>query len=414
MAGNRIPLIGFVLIVFNGAISAGEFDWPQWQGPQRNGISKETGLLQSWPKDGPPLAWRISNIGEGFSTPSVANGRIFAMANRNNDEYVFALSEKDGKEIWAAKIGPVRHGGGGYPGPRCTPTVDGDRVYALGLVGDLLCLDAAKGDVHWRIDLRKEFGGRSGGWGYSESPLIDGDKLIVTPGGRKATLLALNKKTGNVIWSGVIPEGDSAAYSSIRISKAAGVRQYVQFLSRGVVGVSAEDGKFLWRYNKPANGTANIATPVVHDDLVFASSDYGTGGGLVKLTKNGDGIEADEVYFTRNMRNHHGGMILLDGYLYGANSGILVCLDFKTGDVMWNGRPAGKGSIAYADGCFYFRNERGPIFLVKANPKEYEELGRFNQPDRTRRPAWAHPVVANGRLYIADQENLFVYDVKKK
>jgi outer membrane protein assembly factor BamB len=389
------------------------FDWPQWQGPDRTTISHETGLLTTWPKDGPRLVWTAKNLGAGYSTPSVAAGRIFTMGNRGPDEYVLAYNEKTGKELWAARIGPVRAGGGGYPGPRCTPTVDGKVLYALGLAGDLVCLEVATGKRRWRKDLVKDFNGAPGGWGYSESPLVDGGQLICTPGGRTATLAALNKKTGSVVWKAEVPQGDGAAYSSAIAAEADGRRQYIQFLSGGVVGVAADDGKFLWRYDHPHNGTANCSTPVFADNCVFAASGYGTGGGLARLTREGAQVRAEEVYYTRHMQNHHGGMVLVDGYLYGSNEGQLCCLDFKTGNVQWEeGRP-GKGSIAYADGHLYYRNEGGPVTLVEANPKKYVQCGRFDQPQRSGAPAWPHPVVANGKLYLRDQDILFCYDVKR-
>jgi outer membrane protein assembly factor BamB len=388
-------------------------DWPQWQGPERTAVSRETGLLKSWPKNGPRLLWRAEGLGAGYSTPSVAAGRVYTMGNRGRTEFVFGLDEATGQEVWSSPVGPVRAGGGGYPGPRCTPTVDGDRVYALGLNGDLVCLDTAGGQLQWRKDLRKDFGGSVGGWGYSESPLVDGDRVLCTPGGRTATLAALHKTTGETIWQAAVPGGDEAAYSSIIAADVAGQRQYVQFLDGGVVGVAAVDGSFLWRYDKPANGTANCSTPIFHDNCVFAASGYGTGGGLVRLTRRGERTEAKEVYFTRRMQNHHGGMVLVNGYLYGANEGELVCLDFKTGKVLWGERRPGKGSITCADGRLYYRNERGPVVLVEVNPSRYVERGRFEPPQPSGQPAWAHPVIANGKLLIADQDQLLCYDVKQ-
>jgi outer membrane protein assembly factor BamB len=400
------------LAVAVGATAARANDWPQWQGPDRTAVSQEKGLLQNWPKGGPNLLWRATGLGVGFSTPSVAAGRIFTMGNRGKTEYVLALDEGTGKELWSAEVGPVRAGGGGYPGPRCTPTVDGDRLYALGLNGDLLCLESATGQLRWRKDLKNDFGGSAGGWGYSESPLVDGDKVLCTPGGQKATLLALNKQTGDMIWQAAVPAGDAAGYASIIAADVGGQRQYVQFLSGGVVGVAAEDGRFLWRYDKPANGTANCSTPIFLENCVFASSNYNTGGGLARLTRRGDRTDAKEVYFTNRLQNHHGGLVLVNGCLYGSTGDALVCLDFKTGKVHWSERRAGKGSVAYADGRLYFRNEGGPILLVEANPAKYVEHGRFDQPMPSGHPAWAHPVVANGKLLIADQDQLFCYDVK--
>jgi outer membrane protein assembly factor BamB len=392
-------------------------DWPQWQGADRTAVSRETGLLKSWPKEGPPLAWKVKGVGGGFSTPSIAAGRVFGMGFVGDDEVVWALEEATGKEIWSTRIAKATRGIDHGSGPRCTPTVDGDRLYALGIAGELACLESASGKMVWQKNLTsKEFGGRRPGWGYSESPLVDGDKLIVTPGGKDATLAALNKKTGEIIWKAQVPGGDGAAYSSVIVADSCNRRQYIQFLNRGVVGVAAADGKFLWRYNKPANGTANCSTPIYHDNSVFAASGYGTGGGLVQLSQNQDGVKADEVYFTKNMKNHHGGMVLLDGYLYGSDEGMLTCLEFKTGKVMWAERRTGKGSIVYADGRLYYRNEggRGALILVDANPKQYVEHGRFDQPDRSDKNAWPHPVIANGKLYIRDQDVLLCYDVKQR
>jgi len=387
-----------------------KFDWPQWQGPDRTAISKEKGLLQQWPKEGPKLLWQADYVGEGYSTPTVAGGRLFVMGNRGKSEFVIALSEQDGGEIWATAVGPIRPGGAGYPGPRCSPTVDGDHVYAIGLAGDLVCLDAASGSERWRTQFSK-FGGHVGGWGYSESPLIDGDLLLCTPGGQLATLLALKKKTGKVAWKGIVPDGDSANYSSIIAVDVGGKKEYVQFLSGGVVGLSA-DGDYLWRYAAPSNGTANCSTPIFHDNCVFAASSYGKGGGLVELNPR-TGADPKEVYFTTHMKNHHGGMVLLDGYLYGSDEGLLTCLDWKTGAVKWAERKAGKGSIAAADGRLYYRNEGGPMLLIEVNPNKYVEHGRFDTPERSKQNAWPHPVIANGKLFLRDQEYLFCYDIKK-
>jgi outer membrane protein assembly factor BamB len=405
------------LVALFGYAQAAEFrprphDWPQWQGPERNAISRETNLLQDWRKGGPTLVWKVNSLGEGYSTPTVAAGRIFAMGNRGKSEYVIALAEEDGKELWATEVGAVRANGGGYGGPRCSPTVDGDVVYALGLNGDLLCLHVADGKEVWRRDLRKDLHGSPGGWGYSESPLIDGDKLLCTPGGRKTTLVALNKTTGETLWEGAVPEGDHAHYSSIIAITFDGKRQYVQFLSGGVVGFSA-DGKFLWRYNQPANGTANCSTPLYQDGHVFAASSYGKGGGLARLTADGDKVKAEEVYATGHMKNHHGGMVLIGDYLYGSDEGQLTCMEFKTGKVKWANDRAGKGSITCAGGRLYYRNEGGPIILVEVNPEKYIEHGRFTPPEKTSSPSWPHPVIANGRLYIRDQGLLFCYEVKK-
>jgi outer membrane protein assembly factor BamB len=409
---------GTLAVAAPGDFHPQPFDWPQWQGPQRNGISQETGLLQTWSKEGPRLVWKAKELGGGYSTPSIAAGRVFGMSYRKtegaDDEVVWALDEQSGKELWHATIASANHHVGYGEGPRCTPTVDGDRLYALGVSGDLVCLEVATGKQIWHHNLVKEFDGSVPGWGYCESPLVDGPKVIVTPGRKKATLVALDKMSGQTIWTSQVPKGEGAHYSSAIVADVQGQRQYVQFLSRGVVGVAADDGRFLWRYDHPANGTANISTPIFNDSSIFAASAYGRGGGLVKLMRDGSTTTATEVYFTREMENHHGGMIVLDGYLYGANGGQLTCLEFSTGKVQWQSGAPGKGSIVFADGRLYYRNEGGRIVLVEANPHKYIEHGRFMQPDRSRNNAWAHPVVANGRLYIADQNVLLCYDVKKQ
>ncbi|HEY5913492.1 MAG TPA: PQQ-binding-like beta-propeller repeat protein [Verrucomicrobiae bacterium] len=623
-------------------------DWPQWQGPDRNSISKETGLLKQWPKEGPSLAWKITGLGGGDSAPAIAAGRIYGMANRGEDEVVWAVSEKDGKELWVTKLGPAfkQQAPQGKEGPACTPTVDGELLYVEGLGGDVACLQVKDGKIVWRRSLTSDFGGRAPMWSYRESPLIDGDKLICTPGSDDAMLVALDKLTGKTIWKSQMPSGagagaggpggpgggpgvpgsaggrgggsapavtgtkdpglftsehwgmttfsrkipngkylaklyfaetyegitgagqrvfsfnvqgkefkdfdiwaktggrnrayietvpvevtdgefrivftrqvenpainaieitpqaeaatgaaasaaairikaglsapftdssgqvwqadtgfeggmmsqvgggfgggpgagaggfgggmgrpgggpggrgggfggSGAAYSSVIAIDFEGQRQYVQLTARALIGVAASDGKFLWRYDPPANRMGiNCSTPLYHDGMVFAASAYGAGGGLVKLSKDANGgVKAEEVYATRKMQNHHGGMILLDGCLYGANGGneggFLICLDFNTGKVLWDGRDdserrAPKGSVALADGRLYYRTEKGTMLLIEPSPKEYIEHGRFEQPDRTRLPAWAHPVVANGRLYVRDQDLLLCYDVKAK
>ena len=402
----------------------GSFDWPQWQGRDRDAISKEGGLLQAWPKGGPPLAWKAKDLGGGYSAPSVAAGRIFGMSNRDGNEVVWALAEADGKPLWVSPLGPafVQRVPQGKEGPGGTPTVDGDHLYVIGNGGNLACLQVDDGKILWEKSLTRDFGGRIPAWSYRESPLIDGDKLICTPGGAGATLVALDKSTGNTIWKSAVP-GTGAAYASAIAIDFEGVRQYVQLAQKTLFGVAADDGKFLWRYNKPANNNGiNCSTPIYQDGYVFAASAYGAGGGLVKLSKTPDGgIKADEVYFTKKMQNHHGGMIVVDGYLYGANGGngggALLCLDFKTGKVQWDQRlenRAPKGSIALADGRLYYRTENGTTLLVEPNPKQYVELGRFQQPDRSDAPAWPHPVIANGKLYLRDQDVLLCYDVRAK
>lgn len=402
-------------------------DWPQWQGPERTSMSPERGLLQEWKPEGPPLAWKVDGLGGGDSAPSVAGGRLFGMANRGADEVVWALSETDGRSLWVARLGPAFDQTGfpqGKEGPGATPTVDGELLYVMGLNGNVACLRVKDGSIVWQRSLRDDFSAPLPTWSFRESPLVDGDKLIVTPGAAGATLVALDKRTGKTIWKSAIPGDPKAAYSSPIAIELGGQRQYVQFTAKGVVGVAASDGAFLWRYDAPANSHGiNISTPLHHEGQVFAASAYGTGGGLVKLTRGADGsVRAEEVYFTNKMQNHHGGMILTGGTLYGANGGnsggYLLALDFQTGEVRWDqraeGRRAPKGAVAFADGRLYYRTEDGPVLLIEPSPKEYLERGRFEQPGRSGKPAWSHPVIANGKLYLRDQDLLLAYDIRTK
>lgn len=400
-----------VSVVAAGAVSAAlAADWPQFRGPERTGLSKETGLLKSWGTSSPKLAWKATGLGEGHTTISVAKGKIFGMGLMGEDEKVWALDEKTGKPLWSTKIATKieLQGRQGGLGSRATPTVEGNFLYTVGVAGDVVCLKVSDGSLVWRKSLVTDFGGQVPVWGYSESPLIDGDKLIVTPGGQNA-MVALNKRTGETIWKS--PLRNRVSYSSALTATIAGKKQYIQFLGSGVFGLSAEDGKPIWSYTNPGGGEwrdINCSMPVYRDGLVFAATAYQKGGGLVKPAEG----PAQELYFLREMQNHHGGMVLVGDHLYGTGNNSLMCVEFATGKIVWESRSPGKGSITYADGMLYCRGERGTITLVEANPKEYIQKGQFEQPDRTREPAWAYPVVANGKLYIHDQDTLLCYEVK--
>lgn len=411
----RIPaaLVFPLLLIAAAPEQQHESDWPAWRGPNRTGCSSETGLLRQWPEGGPQRLWQAEGLGEGFSTPSVTDWAIYAMGNHDGQEWVIALDpNNEGKLLWETPTGEVRHGGGGYPGPRSTPTVDGNRIYALGLNGDLLCLNAADGKAIWRKNLVSDLGGVIPNWGYAESVLVDGPWVLCTPGGEDAAIVALNKANGDLVWKS--PLSDGAAYSSIVRARLAGQMQYVQFTAEGVIGVAATDGELLWRYNAPANGTANCSTPVCVEDAVFAASGYGTGGGCVEIETSGDGLDASERYFTKKMKNHHGGTLYVDGYLYGSSDpGLLTCLDFETGDVQWSDRDCGKGSLLFADGMLYVRSEKGTVSLVEATPEEFRLHGQFEQPSRSEQPSWPYPVVAGGKLYLRDQNVLLCYDISE-
>jgi outer membrane protein assembly factor BamB len=383
-------------------------EWPQFRGPNRDNISREPGLLSQWPEGGPELAWKQSGLGQGYSSVAVAQGKVYTMGNRNDEEFLIALDAQDGSELWALKTGQAYHNGTG-DGPRGTPTVDDDRVYALGANGDLVCAAAENGDKIWHVNILEEFGGNNISWGICESVLIDGDHVICSPGGKKATFAALHKTTGKTAWRSVVQGQPPAAYSSMIAVDAGGVKQYVNFVHTAVVGIKAGDGKFLWADQKSANGTANCSSPIFYDDGIFSASGYGTGGAYVKLTKGGT---ATFVYHTPNMKNHHGGMAAVSGYLYGFDEGTLVCLDIKANKVKWQDRSVGKGSLTIADGMLYLRSENGPVALAEVTPDAYNESGRFDQPDRSNHQSWSHPAVAGGKLYLRDMDTLLVYDVK--
>ena len=399
--------------------SADKAYWPQWRGPNRDGISPETGLLDSWPTEGPPLAWRMQGLGGGFSSVSIAEGRLFTMGRPNNEDELIAVNLANRQILWQARLGR-----GNNEGPRCTPTLDGNRVYGLSTEGRLLCADTASGREIWKADYKGGFGGQMmSDWGYCESPLIDGDKLICVPGGDRSTVVALDKMTGRPIWRCDVPDMNAgrrgAAYTGAVISEGAGIRQYVVLLGQGVVGISAE-GQFLWGYNRIANPTANVPTPLVSGDYVFASTGYGTGAALLQLVRSGNRVQARETYFLESNRfqNHHGNMVLVDGHIYaghGHDNGLPICLDLRTGRAKWGPeRGAGRQSAAiiYADGHLYFRYQNAVMALIEATPESYKLKGSF-QIAANNGQSWSHPVIADGHLYLRDQHELLCYDIRK-
>lgn len=401
----------FVVTVFLGAaVLHAAADWPQWQGPDRTRISKETGLLKEWPASGPPVVWTANGLGAGYGSMAVAGDRVFVQGVRGRSSVVIALNRADGKEVWSKALGPPQTNDRG-PGPRGTPTVDGDRLYVLTENGDLACLKT-DGTAMWQRNILHDFGGSQLQWLISESPLVDGPHVVVSPGGHGAGMVKLDKMTGKTVWTSK-DLSDTAGYSSIIAADVQGVRIYMTFTASAGVGVRASDGKLMFRYPKAANRTANIATPVFSDNKVFFTSAYGTGGGLLDLSAQNGDVAAKEVYFTQNMKNHHGGVVLVDGYLYGFNDAILTCLEFGTGSVKWRDRSVGKGSVTFADGHLYIQSETNEVGLAEAAPSGYREKGRFSIPDKGL-PSWAHPVVSDGRLYVRNQDTLLVYDIRPR
>lgn len=397
-------------------------DWPGWRGPSRNGISAERGLLPKWPPEGPRLLWQVNDLGEGYATPVIGGDRVYLLANEGmENEYVKALDVRTGKTVWTTRLGKVGNPDQqpSYPMARSTPILDGDVLYAMSSDGDLACLEAASGKVLWKKSVRAEFEGKPGKWAYAESPLIDGDVLVVTPGGAAATMVALRKKTGEPIWKAAVPGGDVAAYASAIVTEAAGRKQYVQFLDKGVVGVDAKTGQFLWRYDRTANGPANIASPVAQNGYVYSTNARRFGAGLVQLHALNDGVKAEEVYFERDAPNTLGGQVLLDGILYGTNQQGLTAIDFLTGKTRWKDATTGPGAVLYAEGNLYVHTETNEVLLVDATPEAYREKGRFQPPagpkhTRNREVAWTYPALANGRLYIRDLGTLWCYDVRAR
>jgi outer membrane protein assembly factor BamB len=384
-------------------------DWPQWRGPRRDGVSAERGLLKAWPQNGPPLAWKTTGAGQGYSSFAVAGGRLYTLGAREDREHVVAFDVASGKRLWDAPHGR-RFSNDRGDGPRGTPTVDGTRVYAFGASGDLTALDAASGKVAWTVNVIREFGGQNITWGLSESPLIAGDRIIVSPGGPGSSVVALNKTDGKLIWK---TEADRAGYSSAVLHELGGIRQAIVFTGQRALGVNIANGRVLWSYDRVANRVANIATPIVRGNHVFLSSDYGTGAALLRLTAAGGGITAEEVYFTREMRNHHASSVLVGDHLYGFSSAILTAMRFDTGEVAWRDRSVGKGSLVHADERLYLFSERGVVALAEASPEGYREHGRFSLTTGSL-PTWSHPVVSNGKLFLRDQDIIYAYDVRGK
>ncbi len=326
--------------------------------------------------------------------------------------YARRFANKDGilsKDELRGYYGGFRNDQG--DGPRGTPTIDGKRLYIEGGAGDVACLDIETGKTIWHVSLTKDLGGGVPGWGYSESPLIEGDLVIVTPGGKQGTLAALDKNTGQVVWRST-DETQGAHYSSPIVANIQGVRQIIQFANRSLFAVDAKTGKSLWSYTSANNGTANCSTPIVADRFVFAASAYGTGGGLAEIGATAEGkLRANQVYFEKKMQNHHGGMVLVGKHLYGFGSGGLICMEYLTGNIAWTKNSVSKGSLVYADGMLYCLGEGHQVALVEANPAEYVEHGKFKIDRLLNRPSWAHPVVANGKFYIRNQHKLTAYDV---
>jgi outer membrane protein assembly factor BamB len=426
---RRALAAAFVLSIVP-ALSALGNDWPTFRGPDRTAVSKETGLLTKWPADGPPLVWEARGAGRGYASLAIAGDRIFTLGDgpssaSDKDEYVVCFNRQTGKPLWSKKTGkPWTSGQPSWQSSRSTPTVDGGLVYIVTPYGQLICFEVADGHEKWRKNLRDDFEGRKGdSWGYSESVLIDGDHLICTPGGSKATMVALDKRTGSLIWKAVRGGDRGACHSSIVPSEIGGTRVYVQTTASGPLGVRATDGKLLWSH--PIDPTpAVIPTPIVRGDLVFYSIGYKRGGILFRQiaapgSGSGGGVDIKEIYpLNPRLANKHGGVVLVGDYVYGDtdDSGIPFCGELMTGRILWKKRGSGRGSasIAAADGHLYLHFADGTMVLALASPKAYSEVGSFKVPASGERPSWSHPAILDGKLYLREQDHVLCYDVHAK
>lgn len=410
-----------IISVLTSTLLAAAPEWSQWRGPNRDGKSAETGLLKEWPAGGPSLIWKSTDLGGGYGSLSASGNKLFAMGDKDGDSYVIALNATDGKLLWQTKVGKAgAPGWGGFAGPRDTPTIAGELVVAGNQWGDLVCVEAATGKERWRKDFEKDFGGKRPEWGYAESPLVDGTQVIITPGGSEGTIVALNLKTGETLWRSKTFT-DNAQYSSAMVATIGGVKQYIQLTMENLVGVAAADGRVLWQA-KRKGATAVIPDPIVDGNRVYVSSGYGTGCNLFKISE-GSSFSATQEYANKVMVNHHGGVVKVGDYVYGYSDGKgWTCQKFQTGEAAWADKEKlKKGSIAFADGMLYCREEagnsktaKGTIALLEATPTGFQEKGRFDPPDRSDKNSWAHPVIAGGKLYLRDQDVLLCYDVKAK
>ncbi len=405
-----------LLAIFAFALigSAQADDWPGWRGGNRSDVSQETGLLKSWPEGGPPRVWLSKKCGVGYSGFAVVGANVYTMGAYANDERLICLDAHTGDIRWRTVVTDSVLENGWGDGPRGTPTVDCEHVYAMAGEGTLVCIKADKGDLVWKVNM-KDFGGRIPNWGYTESVLVDGDRVICTPGGGDGALVALNKLTGEKIWQSK-EFTDLADYSSVIVVEHQGVRQYIQLTQKTLVGVAADDGRVLWTYSWPGR-TAVVPTPIFRDGKVYIASGYGVGCGLVKLTED----SAEEVYENKVMKNHHGGVILLGDHLYGYSDGVgWVCQEFESGEQVWAEKNAlGKGAVGCADGLLYCVDEsNGEVALVAASPDGWSEKGRFKLDPQSeyrspRGKIWTHPTIANGKMYLRDQEIVYCFDIKQ-
>ena len=436
---NQLSGLSFMLAKFSTAVfvaatacvsfvhaqqSAPKSSWPQWGGHNRDHKSLETGLKQEWPEAGPAVAWKFTDAGLGYSSLAVVNGKGYTLGTIDGKNVAICINASTGELVWKTPIADAvpsndyLQGWGG--GPRSTPTVVGDRIVVLDDGGTLASLEAATGRVQWQVNIKSEFGGQLPKWGYSDSPLVDGDRVVVCPGG-KEFLVALNLETGKKIFGS---SGFEAAphYVSVMKHSVRGIDSYISAADRGMVAFSAKDGSFMWRNDSSGNGTATIPTPIIDGNFVYHTSDYGTGCVLVEVTAANGKLTAKEVYANKNMQNHHGGVVLHNDCIFGLKKGGgFVCQDFRSGEVKWTERLSGDGSasIAFADGRLYVYGEgTGTCYLIEPSKEKWTIRGKLNLPEQTKierqqGKIWAHPVIAEGKLYLRDLDLIYAFDIKK-
>ncbi len=401
-------------------------DYPTFRGANRDGHSADKGLARQWPAGGPKLDWKVNGVGGGYASVIVMGDKLYTIGDIGDEIKLLCLNAADGKIAWSASVGKaykISGKPGDWWGARPTPSSDGKLVIALGDLGDLVCVNLADGKEKWRRNLKSDFGGKVTMWEYSESPLIDGDQVALICGGPKGAVVALKKDSGELVWQ-CKEFTDTAEYTSLTPCELGGVKQYVAQTMKSVAGISAKDGKLLWRADFPGE-VAVIPSPIVKGDIVLASCGYGVGHVAYKVSAQGGAFKTEQLYAGKEMQNHHGGVILVGDHLYGVSdkaprsgTGMLRCIEFKTGKVAWEQEVGPKGSLAYADGLLVFRAEKGKgtVLLCEAKPDGYKELGRFEPPvvDTKAHPTWAHPTIANGKLYLRDYDLLLCYDIKGK
>jgi outer membrane protein assembly factor BamB len=423
MSRRLLPLLLVVSCTAHN-FAADSAPWPTFRGSERTAVAPDTGLLKDWPEDGPKLVWEAVGAGRGYSSLAIAGGKIYTLGDGlstvgdDKDEFLTCFAAADGKQLWMTKTGSAWNSGqSNWQSSRSTPTVDGERVYVVTPHGVLVCCESGSGKELWRKDLKKEFAGKKGdGWGYSESVLVDGDKVVCTPGGEKGTMVALNKTTGDTLWQTDRAGNRGAGHASIVVSTVGGTRIYVQTTASGPMGVRAGDGKLLWKYDIN-RVTAVIPTPIVRGDLVFFTAGYGHGGALLKQVPSGDEVKIEEVYpINRELANKHGGVVLVGDHLYGDSDdkGIVFCAELMTGKVLWKERGPGRNSasLAAADGCLYVRYSDGTLALTAASPEGQSVLSSFKIPGSGERPSWSHPVIAEGKLYLREGDKILCYDLR--